>query len=221
MVDITSANITSGYIDGDGVFDLLMTSINSHLKLQYEEGRIKESDYATVYASSLQAVLAQSIQFLLGEQKADKEADLIQQQIEASKAQVIREDALTTSKLLLDASAISKTDAEKALLVARANTEVAQITDTIDGIAVVGLLGKQKNLYQKQADGFDRDAEQKVLKLFVDMYTVAKAADPDGITNFRWFTGSLENGYTDELEKAFDNAVTNAGLNQVLLDLDI
>jgi hypothetical protein len=188
MADIPASDITSGYVDGDGVFDLLMTAVGSHLKQEYEEGRIKGSDYANVYLGSMQSVLQQAILFLLQRQKADKEAELTDKQIE-------------------------KTDAEICLLEAKCATEQAQIVDTVNGVPVVGLVGKQKNLYQKQADGFDRDAEQKALKLLVDMYSVAKSADPDNAVTMDWFaTGS---SVYDDFRLAVSAAVENAGLPQI------
>jgi hypothetical protein len=51
-----------------GVFDKLMASVNSNIELQYNEGRITSNDYASVYLGSLQAVLQQSMQFVLQEQ---------------------------------------------------------------------------------------------------------------------------------------------------------
>ncbi len=188
MATIEIADVTTGYTDGDGVFDTLMQAVNSHLKQEYEEGRIKGSDYSTVYLSSMQSVLQQAITFILQKQKAAIEADIAE-------------------------ANILKTTAEIALLEAKKATEQAQILDTVDGNPVIGLVGKQKSLYEKQADGFDRDAEVKALKILVDLYSVAKSSDPDSITDFRWFgTGS---SYTDELEAAINNAVVNAGLSQI------
>ena len=51
-----------------GVFDKLMLSVNDNINDQYINNRISGSDYATVYLGSIQAVLAQSIQFVLQEQ---------------------------------------------------------------------------------------------------------------------------------------------------------
>lgn len=192
MADIPASDITSGYVDGNGVFDLLMTAMGSHLQREYEEGRIKGSDYATVYLGSMQTVLQQAILFLLGRQKADKEAELTDKEIE-------------------------KIDAEICLLTAKCKTEQANILDTVDGLAVAGLVGKQKALYQKQADGFDRDAEVKALKVMTDMYSIAKSADPDGVINPDWFTtGST---VYDQFRQAVSDAVENAGLTQVYPNL--
>lgn len=56
---------------GTGVFDRLMDSVNANILVQYNDGRITNSEYATVYLGSLQAVLSQSVQFVLQEQVSE------------------------------------------------------------------------------------------------------------------------------------------------------
>lgn len=65
-----------------------------------------------------------------------------------------------------------KLDAEVAVLTQKKFTEQAQILDTVNGLAVAGVVGIQKVLYKQQARGFDRDSEQKLAKILVDTYTV-------------------------------------------------
>lgn len=74
-----------------------------------------------------------------------------------------------------------KTDAEIALLSQKKLTEEAQILDTVNSNPVAGIVGQQKTLYQRQADGFLRDAEQKAVKAFTDIWTIAKSTDPDSL----------------------------------------
>jgi len=71
----------------------------------------------------------------------------------------------------------SKTDAEVNLLVQKKETELAQVSDTVATGTVAGVIGKQKGLFQKQTDGFDRDAEQKLAKIMVDTWSVRQTTD--------------------------------------------
>lgn len=50
-----------------------MTVVNSNIAVQYDNGRIKDADYAQVYLGSMQGISA-AIQFLLAEGKAGREA---------------------------------------------------------------------------------------------------------------------------------------------------
>ena len=67
MTDIVVTDITTGSVSGTGVFDKLMLAVKAHISQEYDAGRIKGSDYATVYLGALQSVLTQSVEFVLKE----------------------------------------------------------------------------------------------------------------------------------------------------------
>lgn len=90
----------------------------------------------------------------------------------------------TTSILGAIKSGIDKTNAEKALLEQKTATELSQTSDTIPAgtalnptTAVQGVARAQTDLYIKQKDGFDRDAEQKLVKMMIDTWTVRRTTD--------------------------------------------
>lgn len=167
MADITLAQLTSGAVTGTGVFDVLMKATKAHLQQEYDAGRITGKEYANVYLGSMQSVMAQSVQFILGEQQADKQAELTDAQRVLTELQ---QDTALKQQL--------KLDAETNLLVQKLATERAQTEDLqVGGYPVAGVLGKQKNLYQAQTDGFARDAEQKLAKLMVDTWNVRQTTD--------------------------------------------
>jgi hypothetical protein len=60
-----------------GVFDKLMAAVNKNILIQYNDSRITSDEYANVYLGSLQAVLAQSIQFVLQEQVSEAQISSI------------------------------------------------------------------------------------------------------------------------------------------------
>lgn len=68
-----------------------------------------------------------------------------------------------------------KTVSETALLGQKKATEKAQITGL--GVDADSVIGRQKNLYLAQADGFKRDAEQKAAKVLVDSWNVRRTTD--------------------------------------------
>ncbi len=98
MADIQISDVTTTLPDGAGVFDVLMRSIDSHLDKQYQSGRIKGADYATVYLGALQTVLQQAIAFVLAQQKAEKELDAIDEQITASQAATAIKESIADSQ---------------------------------------------------------------------------------------------------------------------------
>jgi len=105
MVDITVADLTNtddpNENTGTAIFDTLMSVVESHIENQFQKGRLKGTDYATVYLGSLQAVLSQSVQFLLQEQAAGKQGDLIDAQITEAAATTIRNDSLAAAEVSL------------------------------------------------------------------------------------------------------------------------
>jgi hypothetical protein len=75
-------------VTGDGVLDDLMETLTTHLTAQYDAGRIVGNDYATVYLGMIQAVLAQSIQFVMGVPQAQEQATLTSAKTDLTKEQL-------------------------------------------------------------------------------------------------------------------------------------
>lgn len=180
LSDLTQASIT-----GDGVFDVLMRATKAHLESEFKAGRIRGTEYATVYLGALQQTMQVALSFLLQKQKADLEAQLLAKQVELTNQQRINAEVemtvLQAQKCKLDAEfdllveQKSKSAAETSLLTQKVITERAQTLAT--GVDEDSVLGKQKALYQAQTNGFTRDAEQKAAKLLVDSWNVRRTTD--------------------------------------------
>lgn len=148
-----------------------------------------------------QKLNAENEWLLLAEQKAKMTAEtaLIYQQkdnLEATLPQILVQTALITQQRLnaiteelimhkqmckLDAEydlimgQINKTVTESGLLAQKIQTEKAQTTGA--GTTEDSVIGKQKNLYQAQADGFKRNAEQSAAKLMIDSWNTRRITD--------------------------------------------
>lgn len=114
MADINISDVTN--VGGTGTFDVLMDAINTRIQLQYTENRITGTDYANVYLGSIQAALAQSMQFNLQQQ-------LVEAQIAEALAGTVRaQDQLTDSLLTTEKQRIlldeekSTSDAQQLIL---------------------------------------------------------------------------------------------------------
>ena len=83
MADIILSDLTNStdHVEGTGVFDVLIQAVERHVNSQYEEGRLAGTDFATVYLGSMQSVLSEAVKYLMTEQQADRQADLISAQI--------------------------------------------------------------------------------------------------------------------------------------------
>lgn len=161
---IVIGDLTDGDIDGSGTFDLMMKSVKSHLQEEYNTGRIKGSDYATVYLGAIQTTMDRALSYVMTHDEEDAKirvADATQCKLDAE-----------FDVLVLQAV---KVTAETNLLNQRKITEVAQTNGT--AVTSDSLLGKQIALFQKQADGFTRDAEQKAAAIMADTWNIRRTTD--------------------------------------------
>ena len=109
---ITTASLTTKSLTGTGVFDELMAAANVHLQNEYSAQRITGPEYSQVYLGAMQAVLQQSIGFLLAKEKAEKETALV----EAQTIQTTAETTRTAQDTLNLVSQELKIDAESLVL---------------------------------------------------------------------------------------------------------
>ena len=110
---LTNADLTTGQVDGSGVFDSLMTSIGAHLKKEYEANRITGNEYTKAYTGIVGGALATAVQFLLGKDQAYWQAILAQQQARAAEiATVTARVQLETAKAQLAATRFQSLTAE-------------------------------------------------------------------------------------------------------------
>ena len=130
------------------------------------------------------AQVALAEQELLNKQQellnSQKQMELMEQQIQLAEKQV----ELADKELLVKDKEMQLLDKQIAVQEATADltrqkikTEMAQISDSVDGVSVTGILGAQIALYKQQRDGFLRDAEQKALKIVADTWITRKTVD--------------------------------------------
>jgi hypothetical protein len=183
ITPITNEDLTTKVVDGTGIFDELMTAANAHLDSQFKNERITGTQYAEVYLGQLQAVLANAVQFLIERDKTylsnlliNAQIDLANKQVELAEKQLEQAD----KQLELLEKQIELQQAQADLARQKIKTEIAQIADTVDGVAVSGVIGAQVALYKQQRESFLRDAEQKSLKILADTWITRKTID-DGV----------------------------------------
>lgn len=190
---------TEAAVNGSGVFDLLMKANKAHLEEEFTKSRLRGPEYATVYLGMLESTMQHALAFFIQQRKLGLEAELLEIQkqiaeVELAKARVDLEIAeLTAQKVPVEIEVLRaqkckldaeydvllaqniKVASETALLNQKVATEKAQTSsNSVDPDSVIG---KQKALYQAQADGFKRDAEQKAAKLLADTWNVRRTTD--------------------------------------------
>ena len=68
--------------EGTAVFDVLVHMVNENLKIQYDAGRIKATDYAQAYIGGLQTCITESMKYIMQKDNLIKDEDLKQANID-------------------------------------------------------------------------------------------------------------------------------------------
>jgi hypothetical protein len=172
---ITGEQFTKAYIE--------LTSASLGNAVQYLLGR--DQAYWGAVAAQMQAKIA-TAQFVTARVQLEiAKADLAAKQYEAKTNEA--NYALTKLKLATESIGycVAKFQldemlpVQKTMLTEQMEAARAQTMDTrSDGLTmVVGVLGKQKALYDQQITSYKRDAETKAAKLFTDAWITQKTID--------------------------------------------
>jgi hypothetical protein len=96
---------------------------------------------------------------------------------------------------------------EIVLLAQKILSEIAQTQDTINGVPVEGILGRKNELFFRQSEAFLRQAEQQAAKIFGDMWSVSKSADPGVLSEVEVF-GDATRRLAVEGDPEYDDSLT-------------
>ncbi|WAI96132.1 structural protein [Vibrio phage vB_VhaP_PG11] len=119
---------------------------------------------------------------LLDEQilQAKKQLDVMDSQIAQQTAQtqlVGQQEANALAENTVIVNTAAKVSTETEVLAQKRITEEYQTKDTVAGAPVEGVVGRQIQLYENQAAGYLRDAEQKAAKIFMDSFNTRTSVD--------------------------------------------
>lgn len=202
-----------------GIFDKLMLAVSNNITTQYEENRINSNDFATVYLGSMQAVLAQSMQFALQEQL-----------IEAQVAGALADNLLKSKQLQIATIEESVKQFELTNILPEQLTKIQEEIDLIqsqdsemllDGVKKrlamdEDLLGAKKNLAIKDYELINLLPEQ-LLKIQEEvdlLQTQDSEIILDGLKKRLAMDEQLLIAYTDRVIK--DKSAAKLGLDNVM-----
>lgn len=164
----------------EGLFDQLMAAVDHHLDKQYKAQRIRGTDYAQAYVGSMQGVMQNTTQYLLGqllieeqgakltaetslteknEQKIDAEIDLIE--LEKEKLRFEIEQLYPLQKL--------KVEAEIRLI----DANILKVTEEINHMQA------QQVLWVKQGEKIDKEIEFLTAKIVTETANVTAGIADD------------------------------------------
>ena len=111
ITDFNIDELTTGTLNGKGTFDILMKAIEAHLRREYDNQRIRGTDYANAYIGLINNALHQVTSYALNKAKLPLEMQLTEAQIHKMGADTI---LATKQGGLIDAQIIKEmAEAEK------------------------------------------------------------------------------------------------------------
>lgn len=151
MKDITVDDITTGTLDGTGVYDKLMQVNKLHLQQEYTAQRITGDKYAEAYIAMMQSAMQTAASFAIQSITANNQRELTLEEKARIVAQteMIKAETLNVPKqgILLDKQA-TQVDAQTSLVTAQ---EAQVVAETLNVPKQGALLDSQKSLVDKQA----------------------------------------------------------------------
>lgn len=150
-------------------------------KMQLATAKFEALTAKSNYGLTKMKISSESLAYCTGQYQLEEILPLQKSQLE--KQNTLADKQIETADYQLD----EMLPAQRDMVREQIEAQRAQTADTrTDGAMVVGLLGKQKDLYNQQIISYQRDAEVKAAKLFTDAWITMKTID-EGLeppTNF-------------------------------------
>jgi hypothetical protein len=181
-------DFTGGELEGAGLFDELMRTVSSHLKNEYDTGRIAGAEYSTVYLGSMNGAMQTSSQFILSMERTNKEIELMDEQILQAKKQNELLDLQKEQLVIGNATATYNLDFMLPKQYEKLTSEVAMTAQQVLLIqeqvstqqkqqlqitAQIALTGKQEDLVDEQIIGATFQYTEPTAGLLYAQYTKA------------------------------------------------
>ena len=87
-------DLTTGALNGKGLFDLLMGATKEHLMEEFNAQRLRGTDYSKVYLGSMESALGNSVQYLIGMGLIDAQLEKLAAETALAKFQLEKEKQL-------------------------------------------------------------------------------------------------------------------------------
>ena len=190
--------VTDGTVSGNGIFDIWMRTLGAHLKREYAEQRITGDEYAKAYIALMNNLLNAAVGFLTQDAQLAMAKEKLKYELQLLDAQV----KLADKELALKDKELAIKEKQVALAEAQLKAAEAQYKDTVDGLPVGGVLGKQMKVYDAQAKGFKDNALQAAAKIMVDTWNIRRQTD-EGLqttADSKLYDGNIGNAIAEMFE---------------------
>ena len=213
-------DLTENSLNGKGVFDRLMGSVELHIQDEFKKNRITGNNYAQAYLGALQSVLQFATQFtlqcdmpLIELEKLRLEREKMELELKRIEAEIKKINAeidLTNAQIKLAEAELKLKEAQLPLIEAQVLAEQAKTRDIIDsteevtdGTNIHGLFGWQIRQAIETIDNSKKAAAVSLAKHFcVDPFSTIEASEGIG-ASYYGLNGGNSIEYLNALRKAF------------------
>ena len=150
---LSVCDLTSGEVDGGGVFDTLMKSVSNHLKAEYDAGRITGAEYTKSYIAVTESAMGNATQFLLQRDQAYWQA--VTAQIGATTARV----QLATAKAQMLQTMYGAMREKAGFALTKMQTLLSNMEYQINEFTHENMQPVQLDILEKQSAGVDLQNE--------------------------------------------------------------
>jgi hypothetical protein len=181
---LTNAELTSGTIDGNGTFDVIMRAMSAHLQQEFDKNRITGDQFSKAYVALAAGSLANAVQFLLS--RDDQYWKSQTARAEAITAQV----KLETAKVELQAKRAEALMNQAGYALTKMKLSNESMSYCVAKYNLENILPAQKALLEQQKTSYKRDAEIKAAKVWADTWITQKTID-EGLSAPSIFTNDV------------------------------
>jgi len=188
-------------LNGGRVGDLLEIT-RVHLEDAKEKGELREEDAGTAYATAIMESMKNAIAFELGYPKSQLELCFLQAQIDKLRCDCDNDTLRTASTIKVNEAQIAKMECEcetdRLITDSKVSLNAAQENKLACDCCNSSLIASaQSELYRRQAEGFDDNANQKLYDTQMQAWSMV-FADVEGLDEV---TPSIEN---DKINSTYD-----------------
>lgn len=155
---LTQEELTTGDVNGTGMFDGLMRSLSAHLNVEHKAGRISGKEYSQAYIAMTQQAMGTAVQYLLNRDQSYWTSQLVQQQAQAAQAEAVRarvaiaiaREQLKSSEIEKQVQAVSYANGKQRLALGEAEYDLTIKQQAKADIEIASLLPAEASRIQAQ-----------------------------------------------------------------------
>lgn len=227
---LKNEDLTEIKLDGKGTFDVLMSAAREHINAEYNKGRITQHEFSTAYVGITNAVLAQSVQFLLNRDTTYWQAVMAERQarmaeVAMMQARVDFETAKANLRMVQYRAMLAETEyangkiqlaiSDKQLCLLEAQLAGVELENQIKEYTLTEMMPLQMASLEKDNDIKDFNLTQilPTQKLLMTEQMEAQRAQTmdkrsDGSTNVTGMIGKQKDLYTQQIKSYQDDSKT-------------